>query len=323
MDHAIYFSISPCGKEAPICICIHPRSLAPVLLHHPQSSTTTLLSSALDDGRRAVLVLDRAAAGPAGLEALDDGVGLGVAVGDLAEDDVAAVEPGGDDGGDEELGAVGVGAGVGHGQHEGLLVGELEVLVGELLAVDGLAAGALSSYNVNEMGTLGCGTGKAYVAASKVSALQHELRDHAVELAALVAVALLAGAEGAEVLGGLGDDIVEELEVDAAGAGCHMPMSACYPSLIHWPSSRQRRAASGGGRSVLRLSLLSMEVTLPLASQVASGPVQVQSLWQLVSHCHCHQHCSRRYSQIALDGHVGGSGVKGTTVEVGLDGGSS
>jgi hypothetical protein len=32
-----------------------------------------------------------------------------------------------------------------------LLVGELEVLVGELLAVDGFAAGALSSCTVNEM----------------------------------------------------------------------------------------------------------------------------------------------------------------------------
>jgi hypothetical protein len=37
-----------------------------------------------------------------------------------------------------------VGAGVGHGQQEGLAVLELEVLVGELLAVDGLAAGALN-----------------------------------------------------------------------------------------------------------------------------------------------------------------------------------
>ena len=36
------------------------------------------------------------------------------------------------------------------------------------------------------------------------------------ELAAGVAEALLAGAESTEVLGGLWDDIVEELEVDAA-----------------------------------------------------------------------------------------------------------
>ena len=37
----------------------------------------------------------------------------------LAEDDVAAVEPGAGDRGDEELGAVGVGAGVGHGEEAG------------------------------------------------------------------------------------------------------------------------------------------------------------------------------------------------------------
>ena len=34
-------------------------------------------------------------------------------------------------------------ASVCHGEHERLVVGALEVLVGELLAVDGLAAGAL------------------------------------------------------------------------------------------------------------------------------------------------------------------------------------
>lgn len=42
----------------------------------------------------------------------------------------------GDDGGDEELGSVGVATGVGHGQETLLGVLELEVLIGELLAVD-------------------------------------------------------------------------------------------------------------------------------------------------------------------------------------------
>lgn len=42
----------------------------------------------------------------------------------------------GDDGGDEELGAVGVLAGVGHRQLSLLGVLELEVLVGKLVAVD-------------------------------------------------------------------------------------------------------------------------------------------------------------------------------------------
>lgn len=78
---------------------------------------------------------------------------------DLAENDVTAIEPPdeclsapglgnrrsgnmlrdnlrGNDSGDEELRAVGVLSGVGHGQHAGLGVLELEVLVGELLTVD-------------------------------------------------------------------------------------------------------------------------------------------------------------------------------------------
>ena len=73
----------------------------------------------------------------------------------LAEDDVSAVEPPirafvsainviiiqsailrGDDGRDEELGSVGVGTGVGHGQQTLLGVLELEVLVLELGTVD-------------------------------------------------------------------------------------------------------------------------------------------------------------------------------------------
>lgn len=106
-----------------------------------------------------LLVLDRAAAGPAGLNGADNLHGLDVAFGNAAKDDVLAIEPRGDNGGDEELGSVAgscqrqpkpmpldhvrVGASVGHGQKEGPVVPQLEVLVRELLAVDGLATGAL------------------------------------------------------------------------------------------------------------------------------------------------------------------------------------
>ena len=55
-----------------------------------------------------------------------------------------------------------------------------EVLIGELGAIDGLAASA--------------------VAGGEVAALAHEVGDDAVEGRALVAEALLAGAESAEVL---------------------------------------------------------------------------------------------------------------------------
>ena len=67
-----------------------------------------LLGTSLGDGRGG-LVLDAAGRRAASLERLDDAVALGVTRSDLAEDDVAAVEPRGDDGGDEELGAVAIG----------------------------------------------------------------------------------------------------------------------------------------------------------------------------------------------------------------------
>lgn len=72
---------------------------------------------------------------------------------------------------------------------------QLEVLIGKLLAVDGLAASA--------------------VATGEVTTLKHELRDDTVEFGFLVSKALLASAESTEVLSCLGDDVVEELEVDA------------------------------------------------------------------------------------------------------------
>lgn len=58
------------------------------------------------DNGRALLVLDVAAARASSLKSLDNVKRL--LVSDLAEDDVAAVEPRGDNGGDEELGAVAV-----------------------------------------------------------------------------------------------------------------------------------------------------------------------------------------------------------------------
>jgi hypothetical protein len=66
-----------------------------------------------------------------------------VAFDNLAKDNVAAIEPCGGNGGDEELGAVGVFAAVGHAEKALARVLELEVLIRELVAIDGLAA---SSY---------------------------------------------------------------------------------------------------------------------------------------------------------------------------------
>jgi len=55
-----------------------------------------------------------------------------------------------------------------------------------------------------------------YVATGKVSTLKHEIRNDAVKRRALITKAFLAGAKRTEVLGGLGNDIVVKIEVDAA-----------------------------------------------------------------------------------------------------------
>ena len=51
-----------------------------------------------------------------------------------------------------------------------------------------------------------------YVAAGEVTTLKHKLRDDTVECRALVTKAVLASAQLAEVAGGLGDDVVIEIE---------------------------------------------------------------------------------------------------------------
>jgi hypothetical protein len=85
---------------------------------------------------------------------------------------VLAIEPRARDSGDEELGAVGARASVGHGEEARGGVPELEVLVRELGAIDGLATSAV------EVG--------------EVTTLEHKLGDDAVEDGALV-VERLAG----------------------------------------------------------------------------------------------------------------------------------
>jgi hypothetical protein len=155
-----------------------------------------LEDTGVDDGGL-LAITDGTAAGASSLKSLDDIEGLFVS--DLAKDDVTVIKPRGLNGGDEELGTVGVGAGVGHGKKTGAVVLLLEVLVGELLAVDGLATSA--------------------VATGEVTTLEHEIGDDTVEGRALVAEAVLASAELLEVAGGLGDDVVVELEVNAASLG--------------------------------------------------------------------------------------------------------
>ena len=60
-----------------------------------------------------------------------------------------------------------------------------------------------------------------YIVAGEVAALEHEVGDDAMEDAALVVLAVgCALADLGEVLGRLGDNVIEEDEVDAPGALC-------------------------------------------------------------------------------------------------------
>jgi hypothetical protein len=187
-----------------------------------------LQDTGLDNGRLLV-VLDLTATAASGLKSLDDHQRL--LISNLAEDDMLAIEPAGDNSGDEELGAVAVETscqlcfemgvsvclrvrtGIGHGQKSWLGVLAGEVLVGELLTVDGLATSALCNDKLRPR--YFWGYRGAYVATGEVTALKHELRDDTVEGRASISETLLAGAKSAEVLSSLWDYIIVEIEVDA------------------------------------------------------------------------------------------------------------
>ena len=153
------------------------------------------IGSGLDDGWLSA-VSNLARTRSSSFKSLDDVQGL--IISNLAEDDVLVIQPGGDDSGDEELGTVGVWSSIGHGQKSWLSVSQLEVLIGELLTIDGLATSA--------------------VATSEITTLKHELWDDAVERGALVSEPMFfLVAQGTEVLDGTWDLLIEEVEVDATG----------------------------------------------------------------------------------------------------------
>ena len=58
--------------------------------------------------------------------------------------------------------------------------------------------------------------GETHIATGEVTALEHELRNHAMELGARVTKTLLASAQGAEVLSGFGGGLFVEVEIDTA-----------------------------------------------------------------------------------------------------------
>lgn len=118
------------------------------------------------------------------------------ALDNLSKDNMLAIQPRSLGSAKEKLGSVGVGSGIGHAQDSRSGVLQLEVLVFELVAVDGLASSS--------------------VVVGEVSALAHEVGDHAVEGGSLVAHSLFTSAKSTEILGGPGDHIRSQLHDDAA-----------------------------------------------------------------------------------------------------------
>lgn len=96
---------------------------------------------------------------------------------------------------------------------------ELEVLIGELLAVDGATTGALKTQLLALILQTRRNKQTTYIVAGKVTTLEHELGDDAVEAGALVALALGSLAELTEVAGSLGHVSLEEVEDNAARLG--------------------------------------------------------------------------------------------------------
>lgn len=106
------------------------------------------------------------------------------------------IQPRTSDSGDEELGAVGTWAGVGHGQQTWSFVLLDEVFVWELTTVDGLTTSTVTS--------------------SEVTTLQHEVWDDSVEWGTGVTETLFTSTQGSEVFSGLWDNVVVQLEDNSA-----------------------------------------------------------------------------------------------------------
>lgn len=109
-----------------------------------------------------------------------------------AEDNMLAIKPGSLDCAQEELGTIGVWSSIGHGQNARASVTQVEVLISKLLAIDGLPT--------------------CSIPISEVTTLTHEVRNHTMEGAALVAKAFLPSAQGTEVLSSLGHNISSQLQ---------------------------------------------------------------------------------------------------------------
>ena len=165
----------------------------------------------------------------------------------LAKNHVLAIQPRRGLGADEKLRAVSIRSRVGHGHDARLGVLELEVLVVELLPVDGLAAGA--------------------VPVGEVAALAHEFGDDPVEGRAPIAKALLPGAEDFEVLAGFGHVFVVEADDDLADP---------FPADGHFEvDSGSERFFGGDGQDLLAVDAFGFWSGVDFAEAPVVGPAAV------------------------------------------------
>jgi len=117
----------------------------------------------------------------------------------LSKDDMLSVQPGGLGRTDEELRSVGVGPGIGHGENSSAGMGQLEVLIGEFLTINGLSSSS--------------------IAPSEVTTLTHEFWNYSVETASLVSEAFFPSAQCTEVFSRLWNNIGTEFHSNPTGGG--------------------------------------------------------------------------------------------------------
>lgn len=135
----------------------------------------------------------------------------------------------------------------------------------------------------------------AYIATGEITALEHEIGNDAVELVELgvgVAKALLAGAEGTEVLDCLGDDVVVELKVDAAGASWRVLEGFGRISRMSTIIDAVESTWHQGIGLTLRRLVLGNHLSRGIRLVLGTGP---------------------RHIKVGLDDHVGGRSVEGST----------
>jgi len=117
--------------------------------------------------------------------------------GDLAKNDVFAVQPRSNSGCDKELATVGVWSAVGHGQETWSNVFSDEVFVSEFFAVDGFSAGSVLS--------------------GEIASLAHKSWNDSVEWTSLVTKTFFSGTQSSEVFDGFWYNIVVHFKNNSTG----------------------------------------------------------------------------------------------------------